>query len=764
MRIKFAALAMMLIGMSSPVWTQKKGINVLDPAIEQKIDSLLAIMTVKEKVGQMTQYSSGFELTGSPSDLDNNTKLQKLKNGEVGSLLNVVSAQTTREAQELVMQNSRLKIPLLFGYDVIHGFKTIFPIPLGESASWDLQAIEKSARVAAQETAASGIHWTFAPMIDVSRDARWGRIMEGVGEDPYLNSVMGVARINGYQGSDLSDPFTIAACAKHFAGYGFAESGRDYNTVNLGESELHNTVLMPFQAAADAGVATFMNAFNEIDGLPSTASVKLQRDILKNSWDYKGFVVSDWASISELITHGFAVNKRDAAKMAVNAGSDMDMEGRVYEEGLEALLEDNEIELSKLDNAVRRILRVKFALGLFDDPYKYSDTAREKNEVYTRQNRDIARDVARKSIVLLKNQGELLPLNKNIKSIAVIGPLANDKDTPIGNWRAQGEKNSAVSVLEGIKNAVSDKTAIKFAKGADLGTGERSFLMPLKINESDTSGFAEAVTVAKESEVVLMVLGEDAFQSGEGRSQTDIKLRGVQQALLDAVYEVNPNIVLILMNGRPLDLTKPSKMTPAILETWLLGSESGNAIADVIFGDYNPSAKLPVSFPRHVGQEPLYYNQKNTGRPYNEQHVTYSSYTDREKDALYPFGYGLSYTSFEYRDIALAKNSFTKNQNLKVSVTLTNTGKRKGREIVQLYIRDLVASRTRPVKELRDFQLVDLDPGETRTISFTIDEKTLEFYSANSKWETEPGAFKVYIGGNSVDVLEADFSFKNNKT
>ncbi|WP_028374665.1 beta-glucosidase BglX [Leeuwenhoekiella sp. MAR_2009_132] len=738
---------------------QVQGINNLDPVIEQKIDSIISLMTIKEKVGQMTQYNGSFDVTGAPSDIDSKTKLEKLKNGEVGSMLNVLTAKATREAQEVVMQNSHLKIPLIFGYDVIHGYKTMFPVPLGESASWDLEALKLSAQIAAEETAAAGVHWTFAPMIDVSRDARWGRIMEGAGEDPYLNSVIGVARINGFQGQDLKAVNTIAACAKHFAGYGFAEAGRDYNTVNIGESELQNAILLPFKAASEAGVATFMNSFNEIDGIPATASTHLQRDILKGDWDYKGFMVSDWGSIAELIPHGFAQDKMQAGKLAVVAGSDMDMEGRVYEMALEPLVADNQIEEELLNEAVRRILRVKFALGLFENPYKYSDEKREKQILLSKENLEASRDIARKSIVLLKNEKDILPLKKSLKSIAVIGPLADDKDAPLGNWRAQAIKNSAVSVLEGIKNAVGKNTQINYAQGASLGMGERSFLMPLTINETDTSGFAEAVEAAKKSEVVVLVVGEDAFQSGEGRSQTTIMLRGVQQELIDAVAEVNSNIVLVLMNGRPLDISKPNEQVPAILETWFLGSEAGNAIADVLFGAYNPSGKLPVSFPRNVGQEPLYYNQKNTGRPSSDM-VTYSGYQDSSREALFPFGFGLSYSTFEYGNVSLDANTFSGEGMLNVSVDITNTGTVAGKETVQLYIRDLVASRTRPVKELRDFKQIQLEAGETKTVTFKIDSKTLEFYSANAKWEAEPGEFEIMIGTNSVDLQTVKITYE----
>ncbi|RXG28264.1 beta-glucosidase BglX [Leeuwenhoekiella marinoflava] len=761
MNIQYLKIALCLV--VTPVFqmtAQTKGINDLDLVVEHKIDSIIELMTVKEKVGQMVQYNGSFDVTGIPSDIDSKTKLEKLKNGEVGSMLNVLTAKATREAQQVVMENSRLKIPLLFGYDVIHGYKTMFPVPLGESASWDLEAIQLSASIAAKETAAAGVHWTFAPMIDVSRDARWGRIMEGAGEDPYLNSVIGVARINGFQGGNLDDIATIAACAKHFAGYGFAEAGRDYNTVNVGESELQNAILMPFKAASEAGVATFMNSFNEIDGVPATASSHLQRDILKGEWDYKGFMVSDWGSIAELIPHGFAKDKMQAGELAVVAGSDMDMEGRVYEEALEPLVSQSKIDETLLDAAVRRILRVKFHLGLFEDPYKYSDAKREKEVLLAPEHLVAARDIARKSIVLLKNENEVLPLKKDVKSIAVIGPLADDKDSPLGNWRAQANKNSAVSVLEGIKKAVGSATTINYAKGADLGMGERSFLMPLKINEADKSGLTEAVEAAENSEVVVMVLGEDAFQTGEGRSQTGIKLRGVQQDLLDAVSEINSNIVLILMNGRPLDLSKPNEQVSAILETWFLGSEAGNAIADVLFGAYNPSGKLPVSFPRNVGQEPLYYNQKNTGRPFSDM-VTYSGYQDGSREGLFPFGYGLSYTTFEYGKLQLSAEEFSGDATIELSVEVTNTGKVAGKETIQLYIHDLFASRTRPVKELRDFRQITLEPGASKTVNFTISPKTLEFYTANKMWEAEAGEFEVMVGSNSVDLQKVTFQYKN---
>tara|TARA_R110002049_G_scaffold138450_2_gene298538 strand:- start:420 stop:2732 length:2313 start_codon:yes stop_codon:yes gene_type:complete len=747
--------------------SEKKSLSTsdsnLDAKIEQKIDSVLALMTLKEKIGQMVQYNGSWDLTGPPSNVSNKEKLEKLKNGGVGSMLNVVSVAATRKAQKTVMENSRLKIPLIFGYDVIHGYKTIFPIPLGESASWDLELIKKSASVAAGEASAAGLHWTFAPMIDISRDARWGRIMEGSGEDTYLTTQIGVARIQGFQGDDLSNESTIAACAKHFAGYGFAEAGRDYNTVSVGEFELHNTILPPFKAAAKAGVATFMNSFNEIDGVPATGHKILQRDILKEAWNWNGFIVSDWGSIAEMISHGYAKDKMHASEIAVKAGSDMDMESYAYEANLEQLVEQGRIEVSLIDDAVRRILRVKFKLGLFDDPYRYCNEEREAKEIYSEENQAFAREVAKKSIVLLKNKTNLLPLKKNIKSIAVIGPLADDKDTPIGNWRAQGEANSAVSLLEGIKNTVSSNTKVIYQKGGDLTTnilkpGERQFLLPLTFNETDKSGIPAAVDAARNADIVVLAIGESAFQTGEGRSQTSIGFFGVQQELLEAVYKVNKNVVMVLMNGRPMDISWAAENVPSILECWHLGSQSGNAIADVLFGDYNPSGKLPISFPHNVGQEPLYYNQKNTGRPFNPVNVTYSGYTDAPKTALYPFGYGLSYTAFEYKNLQLSKSKFSKNGEIKASVEITNTGDRDGEEVVQLYIRDLVGSLTRPRRELKGFEKITLKSGEKKTVAFTIDAKTLQFYTANKKWEVEPGDFNVWVGGGSTASLKASFS------
>lgn len=730
----------------------------LDNRIEQKVDSVLKLMTLQEKIGQMVQYAAGGDLTGPSSSRSNKTKAEKIKKGLVGSVLNVVSVEEVREAQELAMQ-SRLKIPLIFAYDVIHGLKTIFPIPLAETASWDLELIKKSASISAKEAAAVGLNWTFAPMIDVSRDARWGRVMESGGEDPYLNAVVGVARINGFQGDDLSDTNTIAACAKHFAGYGFAEAGREYNTITVGEFELHNSILPPFKAAAKAGVATFMNAFNDIDGIPATGHKILQRDILKGDWNWNGFVVSDWGSIGEMVIHGFAANKKHAAEIALKAGSDMDMESYSYEGYLEELVSENKSYLNYINDAVKRILRLKFHLGLFDDPFKYIDKEREKNNIYTKEHLTVAREAAKKSIVLLKNDNNLLPVSKSVKSIAVIGPFADDKDNPIGNWRGKGVYNSAVSLLEGVKAKVSKNTKVYYEKGIDLTIptvkpGQNQFMIPLKINTENKTGIDKAVAIAKKVEIVFLVIGEDAYQSGEGRSATNIGFAGLQKELLQAVYKANKNIVLVLANGRPMDISEANKILSSILVTWHLGSESGNAIADVLFGDYNPSGKLPVSFPRNVGQEPFYYNQKNTGRPYNDRDVTYSGYTDSKKTPLYPFGYGLSYTTFSYNNLKVDKETITADGTIILSVDVKNTGKVVGEEVVQLYIRDLVASVIRPVKELKGFQKIKLKAGETKTVHFTIDKEVLQFYTINRKWEVEPGEFLLFVGGNSSTEMK----------
>ena len=586
------------------ILTNSSLMNAQNKEIEKKIEALLKKMTIEEKIGQMNQYNGFWDVTG---PVPNNNMVQQkydhLKSGKVGSMLNIVGVERVKKIQKLVMDSSRLKIPLIFGYDVIHGFRTITPIPLGEAASWDLAAIEKSARVAADEASAVGINWTFSPMVDISHDPRWGRVMEGAGEDPYLGSKIAIARVNGFQGKNLADNNTIVACAKHFAGYGFAESGKDYNTADIGTITLYNIILPPFKAAADANVRTFMNSFNVINGIPSTGNSLLQRDILKGKWNFTGFIVSDWGSGSEMIDHGFAKDLKQVAEISANAGSDMDMESYAYIGYLKELVESGKVSMKVIDDAVRRILRVKFELGLFDDPYKYCNEKREKEVVGSAENIAVALDIAKKSIVLLKNNKKILPLKKENQKIAVIGALAKDKDSPLGNWRGGGVNNSAVSVWEGLE-AYKGNT-IEYSKGADLYTDTPNFSSSVNINVTDKSGFPEAIELAKKSDVVILVVGESGFQTGEGRSRADITLPGVQQELMEEIYKVNPNIVLVLMNGRPLAITWAGEHIPAILETWQLGSQCGNAIAQVIYGDYNPGGKLPMTFPRSVGQNPI---------------------------------------------------------------------------------------------------------------------------------------------------------------
>ena len=730
--------------------------------INQKVDSLLSLMTLKEKIGQMNQYNGFWNVTGpTPKEGDAANKYEHLRTGLVGSMLNVRGAEEVRKVQKIAVEESRLGIPLIIGFDVIHGYKTISPIPLAEAASWDLDAIKKSATIAATEAAASGINWTFAPMVDISRDARWGRVMEGAGEDPYLGSKIAFARVKGFQGEDLSAVNTIAACAKHFAGYGFSESGRDYNTVDIGNYTLNNIIFPPFKAAIEADVKTFMNSFNELNGVPATGNKFLQRDVLKGNWEYNGFIVSDWGSIAEMKNHGYAKNDKDATMLAISAGSDMDMESYLYVNQLEALVKEGKVDENLIDDAVRRILKVKFELGLFEDPYKYCDSEREKRIVGSKENHEAVLDIAKKSIVLLKNEGNLLPLQKEGQVVALIGPLAADKNSPLGSWRLGANDNSAVSVLEGMQQYKGN--ILIHEKGAKLVIGDPSFVFETKINDTNTSGFQEAINSARKADVVVMVLGEYGLQSGEGRSRTNLDLPGVQQQLLEAVYQVNKNIVLVLMNGRPLTINWADKNIPAILESWHLGTQSGNAIAQVLYGDYNPSGKLPMTFPRNVGQIPIYYNYKNTGRPTNPGNnlVFWSHYSDEENTPLYPFGYGLSYTTFKYGNLKLSTDSFVASEKIEVTFDLSNTGKYEGKEVVQLYIRDLVGSITRPVKELKGFEMVSLKPGETKKITFTVDKQMLKFYTANEKWEAETGDFKVFIGGSSYTNLEAEFEFIN---
>ncbi len=723
--------------------------KIEEDEISRKVKQLLSKMTLEEKIGQMNQYTGFFDPTGpTPKDGNNKTKYDHVASGQVGSMLNVRGVKEVRAMQKIAVEETRLGIPLVFAFDVIHGFKTISPIPLAEAASWDLEAIKQSARTAAIEASAAGLNWTFAPMVDVGRDARWGRVMEGAGEDPYLGSKVAVARVKGFQGDDLSANNTISACAKHFAGYGFSESGKDYNTVDVGLSTLYNTILPPFKACSDAGVSTFMNSFNELNGIPATGDAFLQREILKGEWGFEGFVISDWGSISEMIAHGHAADGKHASELAANAGSDMDMESHLYVNHLKELVESGKVDMKKIDDATGRILKVKFELGLFDDPYRYCNEAREKEEIYNKKHADAVLDIAKKSIVLLKNDNNTLPLSKNGKSIALIGPLADDKTSPLGNWRLAGEDETAVSVLEGLEKYSNNK--LTHSKGVKFVEDKTFFHAHVNYNKDDKTGIEEAVKVAKNADVVIMVLGEHGMQSGEGRSRAHIDLPGVQQELLEAVYEANKNIVLVLMNGRPLALPWAAENVPAIVEAWHLGSQSGHAIAEVLYGDYNPSGKLPMSFPKTVGQVPIYYNYKNTGRPGPKKEVFWQHYTDVTNEPQYAFGHGLSYTTFKYSNLLITKNG---GNNVSVSVNVTNSGKMDGEEVVQLYIRDQVASVTRPVKELKGFEKINLKAGESKTVKFTLSDQELGFYNNQRKFIVEPGMFDVMVGGNSVDLL-----------
>ncbi|WP_445750182.1 beta-glucosidase BglX [Polaribacter sp.] len=722
--------------------------------IEHRVDSILKLMTLEEKIGQMNQYNGFWDATG-PVPKSNEKaalKYEHLKKGLVGSMLNVKGAKQVRALQKIAVEETRLGIPLIFGFDVIHGYKTIGPIPLAESASWDLEAIKKAAQNAAEEAAASGINWTFAPMVDISRDARWGRVMEGAGEDPYLGAKIGVARVQGFQGEDLASPKSIAACAKHFAAYGFAESGRDYNTADIGTSTLYNVVFPPFKAVNEAGVRTFMNSFNILNDLPATGNEFLQREVLKNEWGFDGFIVSDWGSIAEMIPHGYAEDIKHAAELAANAGSDMDMESSAYVLELANLVKEGKVDEKLIDDAAKRILRVKFELGLFDNPYLYCNEEHEKDVVGKRAFHDDALDIAKKLIVLLKNENNILPLKKENQKIALIGALANDKTSPLGSWRIAGDDGTAVSVLEGLQQYKGN--TLTYAKGADVVSpgSNITFVNELKINETDTTGFSEAINVAKAADVVVMVLGEHGYQTGEGRSRTKIDLPGVQQELLEAVYKVNKNIVLVLTNGRPLAITWADDNIPAIVEAWHLGVQSGNAIAQVLYGDYNPSGKLPMTFPRNVGQIPIYYNYKNTGRPHgkNSDVVFWSHYSDESNKPLYPFGHGLSYTTFSYKNL---KVEALPNSKFKIMVDVTNSGTVIGKEVVQLYIQDKFASLARPVRELKGFVMVELEPKKTKTIELMLTEKELGFYSQHGVFIVEPGEFNVYVGGNSNATL-----------
>ena len=722
----------------------------------QRATSLLKKMTLDEKIGQMNQYAGFWELTGPPPSEENaKKKLDHLKSGMVGSMLNIKGVENVRKIQKMAIEGSRLGIPLIFGYDVIHGQKTLSPIPLAEAASWDIEAIEKSARIAAVEASAEGINWTFAPMVDISRDARWGRVMEGAGEDPYLGSKIAAARVKGFQGSDLSKPNTILACAKHFAGYGFSESGKDYSTVDVGTSTLYNVVFPPFKACIDAGVGTFMNSFNDLNGVPTTGNSFLLREILKGKWGFKGFVVSDYGTIAEMVNHGHAKDTLDASRLAIKAGTDMDMESYGYVRHLKSLVETNRVSIKLIDDAVLRILKAKYDLGLFDDPFRYCDEDNEKKMIGHIDHVSGVLDIAKKSMVLLKNDNNLLPLPKTGQKIALIGALANDKNSLLGSWRLASIDNSGISVLEGMNKYTGN--SILYSKGPKLVIGPEEFVNELKINETDEGGLVEAVETAKNADIVVMVLGEHGFQSGEGRSRTNIDLPGLQQKLLEAVYAVNKNIVLVLLNGRPLTIGWAKEHIPAILEAWQPGTEGGNAIAQVLYGDYNPSGKLPMTFPKSVGQIPIYYNFKSTGRPGPKSQVFWAHYSDESNEPLFPFGYGLSYTTFEYSNLKVEKKG---KQKVEVRVTIKNSGKFDGEEVAQLYLTDKIASITRPVKELKGFKKVKIEAGKSVEVIFQLSKEELGFYKSNGVYIVESGDFDVMVGGSSTQGLTSGFTIE----
>ncbi|SCX79834.1 beta-glucosidase [Flavobacterium anhuiense] len=720
--------------------------------IDQKVNDLLKKMTIEEKVGQLNQYTGDNQATG-PITINPN-KQAEIKAGLIGSMLNVIGTKYTRGYQELAMQ-SRLKIPLLFGQDVIHGYKTTFPLPLAEAASWDLAAIELGARVAATEAAASGIHWTFAPMVDIARDPRWGRVMEGAGEDTYLGSKIAYARVKGFQGNKLGDLNSVMACVKHFAAYGAGVGGRDYNSVDMSERMLLETYLPPFKAALDAGAATFMNSFNDINGIPATGNAHLQRDILKGKWNFQGFVVSDWGSIGEMVAHGYSKDLKEAAYSAITAGSDMDMESNAYRKNLAELVKEGRVSIDLVDDAVRRILRKKFELGLFDDPYKYSDPKREEKALANPEHRKAALEMAEKSIVLLKNENQTLPISKSTKTIAFIGPMVKEYKANMGFWAVElPEVNYdkwVVSQWDGLQNKVGKNTKLLYAKGCEV-TGD---------NKDD---FAEAVATAKQADVVILSVGERHDMSGEAKSRSDIHLPGVQEDLIKAVMATGKPVVVLINAGRPLVFNWTADNVPAIMYTWWLGTEAGNAIANVLFGDYNPSGKLPMTFPREVGQVPIYYNHFSTGRPAKDENSTnyVSAYIDLKNSPKFPFGYGLSYTTFEYSGLKLSSNKIKSNETIKVSFQLKNTGKVAGEEVVQLYLKDKFGSVVRPVLELKDFQKLKLNAGESKTIEFTIDKEKLSFYNNKLEWVAEPGDFEVMIGASSADIkLKSDFELVN---
>ena len=704
--------------------------------VEKKIDALLARMTLQEKFGQLQQ------LDGEANGNYRPEHLKLVREGLLGSTLNVRGARRTNELQRVAVEESRLKIPVLFGFDVIHGYRTIFPVPLGEAASWDPATVERAAAVAAAEAAAAGVRWTFAPMLDIARDPRWGRIVEGAGEDPFLGSVMARARVQGFQGRNYGAPNKVVACAKHWVGYGAAEGGRDYDTTDISEGRLREVYFPPFKAAVDAGVGTLMSAFNDLNGVPASANPFTLTKVLRGEWKFDGFVVSDYESVKELINHGLAADESEAARAAVSAGVDMEMVSRLYGIHGPQLIREGKLSLATIDTAVRRILRIKFRLGLFNNPYV--DAVREQTTLLSPTNVAAAREVAARSMVLLKNERGVLPLNKDARAIAVIGPLADDAQDMLGSWSGDGSKEDVVTLLAGIKAKASPATRVTYAKGCE-------------IDGSSTDGIDPAVLLARDADIAIVAVGESADMTGEAASRASLDLPGRQLDLVKAVVATGKPVVIVLMNGRPLTINWIAGNAPAILETWFGGIQAGNAIADVLFGDVNPGGKLPVTFPRVVGQIPLHYDHKNTGRPPDPKNKYTSRYLDAPVTPLFPFGYGLSYTKFRLTNLRLTAPAIGPNGSQTVTAEIENVGQFAGDEVVQLYIRDVAASVTRPVRELKGFQRVTLKPGEKRRIEFTLAFEQLAFYNREMRFVVEPGEFRVFVGTNSVDGLEAGF-------
>jgi beta-glucosidase len=714
---------------------------------EAEIEELLSKMTLDEKVAQLVQVVGM-----------NEEKEKLIRDSKVGSVLigTRMGPEEANRIQKVAVEETRLGIPLLFANDIIHGYHTTFPIPLAEASSWNPELVKLACEIAAFEAASEGTHWTYAPMVDICRDPRWGRITEGSGEDPYLGSIMAVSRVNGFQGNDLKDKTTIAACSKHYVAYGGTEGGRDYNTADISERTLREVYLPPFHATVNTGAASIMSAFNDLNGIPASGNYFTLTEILRNEWKWDGVVISDYNSVGELIKHRFAEDKKEAALKGFTAGVDIDMvgdtiDGDVYSPYLKNLVNDGLISIEQINKSVRNVLRMKFKLGLFDNPY--TDIEFYQNNNLEKSYKDsIALQIAKESIVLLKNVGHpglggknnILPLTKSINSIALIGPLADNQEDLLGSWAAAGKPENVVTVLQGLKNLLSDGVEINYAKGCD-------------INDNDTSGFKEAVRIADESDVIILVVGEEREMTGEAASRTDLNIPGVQEELVKRIHSLGKPVVVVLMNGRPLTINWISENIPAIVEAWFLGDQTGNAVARVLFGDYNPSGKLPITFPRSTGQIPVYYYQKHTGRPFDAEDKYTSKYLDSPNTPLYPFGYGLSYTTFNYKNIKADKTRINKNDFVTVSVDVTNTGELQGEEVVQLYIQDEFASVTRPVKELKGFQKIYLEPGEIKTVKFRITSDMLSFLDKDLKPVIEPGKFNVMIGGNSIDLISISF-------